>query len=246
MENHPIPQDITGFEFKLVGDMTLKQFAYVAAGAILAWVIYILPIFVFIKIPLALICVALGVAFAFLPVEGRPLDVMIRNFIKAVFSPTQYLYQKVDREFYSDNAQSPFSIEAKRESLSEMSEKQFKDFLNAIPKGKSKLDQKEMVFFQSLNQYGANTPVQAVPAFVPSHAFVGDQQSPGTGLVTPNAPTLIPKLTPGETDDELKKTAALLEKELQAAKAKEAQQPQVDSKEFLDAHQKVLEFAPWC
>ncbi len=103
MENHPIPQDITGFEFKLIGDMTLKQFAYLAAGVITAWIIYSLPLWVYIKIPLAVAFAALGAAFAFLPIEGRPLDVMIKNFIKAAFSPTQYVYQKTGGKLLEEN-----------------------------------------------------------------------------------------------------------------------------------------------
>jgi len=49
MDNHPIPQDITGFEFKLIGNMTLKQFAYVAGGAIIGLVFYALPILLLLK-----------------------------------------------------------------------------------------------------------------------------------------------------------------------------------------------------
>ena len=95
MENHPIPQDITGFQFKLIGDMTIKQFAYLAAGVILGWVTYILPIIIFVKVPVLITFAGLGVAAAFLPIEGRPFDVMIGNYFKALFSPTQYIYQKI-------------------------------------------------------------------------------------------------------------------------------------------------------
>jgi len=94
MEDHPIPQDITGFQFKLIGSMTIKQFAYIAAGIIIGWVFYILPLPTLLKIPLALLFVISGVCFAFLPIAGRPMDVMVGNLIKALFSPTQYIYQK--------------------------------------------------------------------------------------------------------------------------------------------------------
>ena len=36
MEQHPIPQQISSYEFKLIGDMTLKQFLKAAIGIILA------------------------------------------------------------------------------------------------------------------------------------------------------------------------------------------------------------------
>lgn len=242
MENHPIPQDITGFEFKLIGEMTLKQFAYLAGGAILAWIIYILPLFIFIKIPIAFAFIGLGAAFAFLPIDGRPLDVMIRCFIKAAFSPTQYVYQKAGGKLLEQNPTAVSEFNKKRLSIAEMSEKQLQEFLNALPKGINKLDKKEMVFFQSLNQYGVSQPAIATPDFVPSHAYANQSPTDQAGQQVPKAPQeetkKIADLTPNE---DLQKTAALLQKELQEARAREANQTQVDSREYLDAHQKVLE-----
>ncbi|KKQ73912.1 MAG: hypothetical protein US96_C0047G0003 [Candidatus Woesebacteria bacterium GW2011_GWB1_38_5b] len=95
MENHPIPQDITGFQFKLIGQMTIKQFIYLAIGAIIAWFIfYILPITALIRWPLSLFFLIGGALFAFLPVAGRPMDVMLGNFISAIFAPTKYIYKR--------------------------------------------------------------------------------------------------------------------------------------------------------
>lgn len=95
MENHPIPQDITGFQFKLIGNMTIKQFAYLAAGTVLAWFcFFILPVFIIIRLPLAIIFLGLSISLAFVPVDGRPMDTMIINLIKAIFAPTQYIYKK--------------------------------------------------------------------------------------------------------------------------------------------------------
>jgi hypothetical protein len=94
MENHPIPQDVTGFQFKLIGNMTVKQFAYLAGGGVVAVLFYYLPVFVLLKFIIMIFGGGLGAALAFLPVEGRPLDLMITNFIRDLFAPTQYLYQK--------------------------------------------------------------------------------------------------------------------------------------------------------
>src|ERR1035437_4521657 len=129
MDNHPIPQDITGFEFKLIRDMTLKQFAYNAVGGILGVVCYTLPLLTIIKIPLALVFVGIGVAFAFVPFEGRPLDVMIKNFLKAVLTPTQYVYQKMDNQLVANNV-TPTALG--KEPLSNVSHKQFTDFLGTL------------------------------------------------------------------------------------------------------------------
>jgi len=96
MDNqHPIPQDITGFQFKLIGQMTVKQFIYLAIGAVLAWIFFfILSLPALIKWPLSLISFIGGVAFAFVPIDGRPMDVMLGNFISAIFAPTKFIYKK--------------------------------------------------------------------------------------------------------------------------------------------------------
>ncbi|MBP9716400.1 MAG: PrgI family protein [Candidatus Levybacteria bacterium] len=108
MDNHPIPQDITGFQFKLIGNMTIKQFAYLAAGTVLAWFcFFILPLFIVIRLPLAIIFLALGIGLAFVPIDGRPMDVMIINLIKAMFAPTQYIYRKNGVNLASNAAQAP-------------------------------------------------------------------------------------------------------------------------------------------
>lgn len=94
MENHPIPQDITSFQFKIIGNMTIRQFAYLATGSILAWIFFSLPIFFLIKFFFVAFFLLLGVSLAFIPVSGRPLDAMLSRFIKALFTPNQYVYQK--------------------------------------------------------------------------------------------------------------------------------------------------------
>ncbi len=94
MEQHPVPQNVTTFQFRLIGDMTLKQFGYLAGGAILGYICYKLPIPVFLSWPLAAIATIMGVGLAFFPVEERPLDVWVLSFFKSVYSPTQYVWTK--------------------------------------------------------------------------------------------------------------------------------------------------------
>lgn len=102
MDQHPIPQDVTGFQFKLIGSMTVKQFGYVATGVISAVVLYYLPLNTplspLIKFFLIPILGASGVIIAFVPIDGRQIDVMAGNFMKALFSPTQYVYRKQPRK----------------------------------------------------------------------------------------------------------------------------------------------------
>src|SRR3989338_3093903 len=99
MENHPIPQDVTGFQFKLIGEMTVKQFAYVAGGVVLAWIVFSLPLLFFIKLIIALILLFIGFSLAFVPIEGRPMDVMLSHFTRALFVPSRYVYRKIGALF---------------------------------------------------------------------------------------------------------------------------------------------------
>lgn len=94
IEQHPIPQDVAGYKFRLIGDMTLKQFIWLAGGIILGLIIYSLPLPFFFKYPLAAIAVGLGAGIAFVPVEGRSMDKWLIAFIKSIYSPTQYVWKK--------------------------------------------------------------------------------------------------------------------------------------------------------
>lgn len=94
MEQHPVPQDIKSFQFRLVGDMTLRQFAFLAGGAVLAYVIYVLPVPNYIKYPLVIFFAGGGAATAFIPINERPLDRWVAAFFKAVFGPTRRLWIK--------------------------------------------------------------------------------------------------------------------------------------------------------
>ena len=94
MEQHPIPQQISSYEFKLVGEMTLKQFLKAAGGILLAVLINSTKIVAFIKWPLMLFFGGLGLLLAFVPFEDRPLETWITAFIKSIYSPTIFLYKK--------------------------------------------------------------------------------------------------------------------------------------------------------
>lgn len=97
MEQHPVPQNVTTFQFRLVGDMTIKQFGYLAGGIIGGYICYKLPLPFFFTWPLAITSGLLGFGLAFVPVEERPMDVWIASFFRNVYSPTQWVWQKEKR-----------------------------------------------------------------------------------------------------------------------------------------------------
>lgn len=94
MQSHPVPQNITGFEFKLVGFLTIRQFGYLAAAGILSFIVYVLPLYLIIKVFLILPLVLLGGALAFLPINDIPFDRWIVSFVRSVYSPTKLVWRK--------------------------------------------------------------------------------------------------------------------------------------------------------
>lgn len=97
MENHPIPQDVTGFKFKIIGSMTVKQFAYIIVAGIFCVITFTLPIqgiAAIIKIPMMALFAGLGFALAFVPVGGRPLDKMLIYFATSIPKENQFVYHK--------------------------------------------------------------------------------------------------------------------------------------------------------
>ncbi|RLC34840.1 hypothetical protein DRH14_02100 [Candidatus Shapirobacteria bacterium] len=95
MEQHPIPQQISSYEFKLVGNMTLKQFAKAGGGIIVAVLINSSKLLFFVKYPLMAIFGLGGIALAFVPFEDRPLETWLMAFIRSIYSPTIYIWKKV-------------------------------------------------------------------------------------------------------------------------------------------------------
>lgn len=101
MESHPVPQNVTSFEFHLIGDMTLKQFLYLATGVGTAYLTFIflasrLP---YLAWPIVAISALSGIAFAFLPISDRPLDYWTGAFLKAIYSPTKLVWYKNKKDY---------------------------------------------------------------------------------------------------------------------------------------------------
>lgn len=94
MNQHPVPQNIASYQFRLIGDMTLKQFLELASGIGLAFLTFNLHLPAFFKWPLMGVFSLMGFALAFLPVQERPLDTWIINFFRAIYSPTIFLWRK--------------------------------------------------------------------------------------------------------------------------------------------------------
>jgi hypothetical protein len=114
---HPIPQEISSYQFRLVGDMTITQFMEVAAGALVSLLFYSSGLVPYVKWPLIIVSFLIGIALAFFPLEDRPLSKWIVLFAKAIYSPTIYVWNKkaVRHSFFqpevADNPLSPLPVD---------------------------------------------------------------------------------------------------------------------------------------
>ncbi|GAB4218613.1 MAG: hypothetical protein Fur009_0130 [Candidatus Microgenomates bacterium] len=97
MEQHPIPRQITTFEFKLIGFLTVKQFVYLLVFTGITLIVYYLTPVPILNYFFAFLVGAFGVAFVFVPINDRSMDIWIKNLIKRLTSPTQYTFKKENK-----------------------------------------------------------------------------------------------------------------------------------------------------
>jgi hypothetical protein len=193
MDQHPIPQNVTGFQFKLIGSMTVKQFGYLAVGIILAVIMFYVPlkgVASLLKVILIPFFGSTGAVFAFLPIDGRPLDVMAGNFFRAIFSPNQYVYRKGLKRFsfstvklrslQSKSSLPPRSaILQKQQAASDRSHELRKILTNdAVGKVNNAQDVKEAAFLETF----LSAPIQPQTSVSP---FIQSQSVAPTHLSKP-------------------------------------------------------------
>lgn len=241
MDNHPIPQDVTGFQFRLIGNMTVKQFAYVAAGTVLAAIFYYAPIPVLVKIISIPLFAGMGAALAFLPIEGRPMDVMAAHFVKELFTPTQYVYQKSGGKLAISLIQiKPLQVvneEKKREKKEhekksqERAERLSRFLRQSSEPRSSKLDKKEELFLQAV--FDPTVKVQIL-------SMEEEEKKQRATLSSEDSLRVKVAQSPEGMEQQLEKEAEAIKKEL--AKAREEEQKREASHQPVEeAHEHVEE-----
>ena len=92
-KQHAVPQNIMDVEFKVIGELTLRQFAYLLVfwGTAYLVAVYMSGLF---KWPLAVFCTLMGLGLAFIPIQERGMDQWVVNFIKAMYTPNQKIWKK--------------------------------------------------------------------------------------------------------------------------------------------------------
>lgn len=172
MRDHPIPQDIVGYQFHIVGNMTIKQFAEMAAGAGIAFLLYLTNLYPPIKWTLIGISFATGAAAAFLPFEERPLDHWLYTLVTVLYRPTKYFWKK------SAKVPDPFLYKPMDESqktpetfdLNPARRARIHEYLQSVPQETDSFDQARQAYIDSILATFNSTRVTAQGKLEPQKA----------------------------------------------------------------------------
>ncbi len=134
MREHPIPQDITNYKFHIIGNMTIKQFAEIFGGVLMAILLNATNLIGIVKIPLMIFFVFLGVALAFVPIEERPMDHWLITFFKILYKPTKFFWKREAKipEAFNFQAQSNQPQFAAEVDLSPLKKQRIKEYLSSV------------------------------------------------------------------------------------------------------------------
>ena len=155
MEQHLVPQHIASFEFKLFGNLTIRQFVTLAIPASVGGIIFFSGVPDIIRYPLSGLFVGFGLLIALVPFGGRPFHKWILAFFKAILSPTQRIWIKEEKipeflEVITSIVPVTFQI---TQNFDEKSREKLLAFLKTLPKAgtQSSLDVSEQLALQNLH-----------------------------------------------------------------------------------------------
>lgn len=248
MENHPIPQDVTGFQFRLIGSLTVKQFGYIGVSVVAVVILYYAPLSWFVKAPLMVLFGCIGPALAFLPIEGRPMDQMASHFVHALIRPNQYLFIKSGGklplsllELHSVRQLNEKELAEKKaeEDKTSKREERLNMYLQQIHQSTAEVDKKEEAFTKSvvLGQPLQPQPTQSVTQTTPAST----QAAPASTIqvAPPPAPTI--QNNPMQQNSQVIQQESEILKELAEAKQEEATSNSPQQTQA--AHEKVSELS---
>lgn len=189
---HPVPQQISSYQFRLVGDMTLKQFLELAAGALMGLFVYASSIPALFKWPIIIIFVLFGAALAFLPIEDRPLEVWVIAFLKSIYNPTLYNWggKASDAQYFQPEDGSPNTIPG---VVAPHGEAALNQYLKEKPQSKipffAKLEETEKMFLSKVTGlFGGGAQLGSQASGQPGIGAAGQLGNSNTGQIntTPN------------------------------------------------------------
>lgn len=154
MEQHAVPQHIASFEFKLFGNLTLRQFIFLAVPIGLASLIFFSPLPAYFRTITSAV-IAIGGAFiALVPYNGRAIDKWIVIFLKAVTKPTQRIWLKESKipDFLAILLEEPVVRKEYEKEITSQDRAKLIEYLRTVPKGTvSAIDVREDLALERLD-----------------------------------------------------------------------------------------------
>ncbi len=192
MREHPIPQDVTGYRFHIIGNLTLKQFVEVAGGVVVGFIIYKIGLPTIIKWPLIAFVVSLGGLGAFLPIAGRSFDQWVITFFKTIYKPTRYFWKK--------EAHIPdyFTYQSKTPNLA------FEPQVDLAPQKHQRVDE----FLTSVNYQQQTTPNQPATNEIDLNVNQPEETNPYQEVVVNTATTPTDQNLPTQDEPQAQNTQA--------------------------------------
>src|SRR3990167_3136492 len=195
MEQHLVPQHIASFEFKLFGNLTIRQFVTLAIPASIGGIIFFSGLPDIFKFPLTALFVGFGLLIALVPFGGRPFHKWIMAFFRAILSPTQRIWIKEAKipEFLEIITNIVPAASHEGQDFDEKSKEKLMAYLKALPKGgkQSSLDVSEQIALSNLHlDWNAKADGGTLPAAIvwPS----ADNISSEMGVLADSLPQISP------------------------------------------------------
>lgn len=186
-KQHPVPQNVMDVEFKLIGELTIRQFSYLLVFAVIAFLTAKTGLPVIFKYPLILVFILSGLAFAFLPFNDITLDKWVSNYIRAVTNPRFRVWKHIQRVPYY------FTLDAKKQDQNNSQIKQvynqkqrgsIEEFLNKNKPSNVAFDDEsdiqatENEFFSKLGLNTSNKTVKPISQPVTQSTPQGEKVKP--------------------------------------------------------------------
>jgi len=202
-KQHAVPQQVFGVQFKLVGDLTIRQFAILAICGFFAFIMFSSGLFILFRLLISGAFLLFGIAFAFVPVQDQSLDQWITAFFRAVYSPTRRMWVKSTAPADFLVLEMPkFTRVSGPEISPEESRRRLETYLGGIREQKelNPLDLAEEQYLGSIRSLAQAMVSPATPAFAPVPVPV----APPTAALTleevmaaPTVPTVVPSEVEG-------------------------------------------------
>src|SRR3990172_5005612 len=173
-KQHAVPQQVFGVQFKLIGDLTIRQFAILAICGFFA--------------------------FAFVPVQDQSLDQWITAFFRAVYSPTRRMWVKSTAPAEFLVLEMPkFTRVSGPEISPEESRRRLETYLGGIREQKelNPLDLAEAQYLESIRGLAQRMVVPLAPAVVPAPVLMAPSTPTLTLEEVMAAPTVAPAAPSG-------------------------------------------------